>query len=91
MSFDILYHELVKKEDIPKLSKRMRERIRGAIEDKLYTHPEIFGKPLRKSRHPYRKLRVGDYRVIFKMEKSIVKVLIIEHRSVVYKHLKLRI
>ncbi|OGG40956.1 hypothetical protein A2118_01720 [Candidatus Kaiserbacteria bacterium GWA2_50_9] len=85
MSFTISYHETVVKQDIPKLSKSDREQIRHAIETKLTESPEVFGKPLRRSLKGYRKLRVGDYRVIFRIEGSIVKILVIQHRSVVYK------
>ena len=91
MSFEIRYHEAVVREDIPKLSHEWRETIRISIERKLTEHPEVFGKPLRHSARGYRKLRVGDYRVIFRMEKSLVKVLVIQHRSVVYKILKRRL
>ncbi len=91
MSFTIKYHELVVKNDIPRLSALMRKRIRRAIEERLMTQPELYGKPLRRSLHGYRKLRVGDYRVIFKIEKTAVKVLMIEHRSVVYQNIWKRI
>ncbi len=84
MSYVIVYHETVVKEDIMKLGTETKRQIRQAIEEKLANHPELFGKPLRQSLKGYRKLRVGDYRVIFRIEKSIVKVLIIEHRSRVY-------
>lgn len=83
--FDIQYHEAVAKEDIPKLSSDWKEKIKSAIENKLSEHPEIFGKPLRKSLKGYRKLRVGDYRVIFRIEEKTIKIFAIQHRSVVYK------
>ncbi|MFA5842143.1 MAG: type II toxin-antitoxin system RelE/ParE family toxin [Candidatus Gracilibacteria bacterium] len=84
MIFKIQYAEAVVREDIPKLSKMMKVRIREAIEEKLTTHPEQFGKPLRRSLRGYRKLRVGDYRVIFRIEGFYVKIFRIQHRSVVY-------
>ncbi|OGM96249.1 MAG: hypothetical protein A3B86_03855 [Candidatus Yanofskybacteria bacterium RIFCSPHIGHO2_02_FULL_38_22b] len=83
--FKIFYHYLVIREDIPKLPKLWKEKIRIAIEERLTTEPDLYGKPLRRSLKGYRKLRVGDYRVIFKIEKKIVKVLVIDHRSVVYE------
>lgn len=85
MNFEILYHETVIKKDIPKLPKTVKERIKVAIEEKLVTAPEKFGKPLRRSLKGYRKLRVGDYRVVFKIEKNIVNIFFIQHRSIVYK------
>ena len=85
MSFLVQYHELVVREDIPKLSNEWKDRIRTFIEEKLTTHPEVFGKPLRRSLKNYRKLRVGEYRVIFRIEHTTVKIFVIQHRSVVYK------
>jgi len=82
--FEIVYHPLVVRNDIPKLSSEWKEKVRIAIEKRLMTRPELYGKPLRRSLKGYRKLRVGDYRVIFKIEKNTVRVLIIQHRSVVY-------
>lgn len=91
MKFDILYHEDVIKEDIPKLDETIRKRLKKAIEEKLSRQPDIFGKPLRRSIKGYRKLRVGDYRVIFRIEKEKIKIFIIQHRSTVYKNINKRI
>lgn len=85
MSFEIQYHESVINKDIPRLSASIKLRLKSAIEQKLMIHPETYGKPLRRSLKGYRKLRVGDYRVIFRIENQIVKVFLIQHRSVVYK------
>ena len=85
MIFKIFYHEVVVKEDIPRLSSSVKKRIKKSIEEKLTSHPESFGKPLRRSLRGYRKLRVGDYRIIFKIDGTTVKIFVIQHRSVVYK------
>lgn len=84
VNFSIEYHHAVVREDIPKLSSSMRMRVKQAIEEKLMTHPELFGKPLRRSIKGFRKLRVGDYRVIFKLMGRVVRILIVQHRSAVY-------
>ena len=91
MSGDIVYHEAVTRIDIPKLSASLRQRIKTAIEEKLTVSPELFGLPLRRSLKGYRKLRVGDYRVIFRLEKTTIKILMIEHSSQVYKDVERRI
>lgn len=91
MNFEIVYHELVVSEDIPKLSAVWKNRIRLTIATRLTSQPDLYGKPLRKSLKGYRKLRVEDYRVIFKIENGIVKILMIAHRSVVYKKINKRI
>ena len=91
MKFIIEYHIVVVKKDIPKLSKREKEQIKMAIEDKLTENPHIFGIPLRRSLKGYRKLRVGDYRIVFRIEKSKVEIFLIQHKSIVYKYAKKRI
>lgn len=91
MKFELIYHPLVSKEDIPKISESFKMKIKKAIESKLINNPEIYGKPLRRSLKGYRKLRVGDYRVIFRIEKNTVKIFIIQHRSVVYKRAMIRV
>ena len=85
MNFEVRYHEDVRREDIPKISQEWQNSIKRAIEEKLTTRPEVFGRPLRHSLRGYRKLRVGDYRIIFRIESTIVKVFAIQHRSVVYE------
>jgi mRNA interferase RelE/StbE len=82
--FEVWYHEEVVKKDIPKLSVDWRAKVRTAIETKLMTQPEVYGKPLRRSLKNYRKLRVGDYRIIFRIEAQEVKIFAIQHRSKVY-------
>lgn len=95
--FEIVYHPLVVRDDIPKLSAEWKAKIQKAIEQRLTTHPETYGKPLRRSLKGYRKLRVGDYRVIFLLEKNLikmrtlVKILAIQHRSVVYDRINKRV
>ncbi len=84
MTYSLQYHTLVVGVDIPALPHEWRDKIRYAIKERLTIHPETYGKPLRRSLAGYRKLRVGDYRVIFKIEWSIVKIFIIQHRSRVY-------
>lgn len=84
MTYLIEYHEFVVKDDIPRLGKKEKDQVRKSIESKLRSAPEIFGKPLRRSLKGYRSLRVGDYRVVFKVVGKIVRVLAIKHRSNVY-------
>ncbi|MDZ4243615.1 MAG: type II toxin-antitoxin system RelE/ParE family toxin [Candidatus Doudnabacteria bacterium] len=89
--FNVVYHHLVISRDIPKLSKEWKEKIRRAIEERLVSHPDLYGKPLRRSLKGYSKLRVSDYRIIFRIEKNTVKILIIQHQSVVYEEIEKRI
>lgn len=89
--FEVVYHQLVVKNDIPKLPSSWRDKIRRAIEERLKIRPEVYGKPLRRSLAGYRKLRVGDYRVVFRIEGEKVKIFVIEHRRNVYKTTEKRI
>ena len=85
MSYVIQYSGLLNPKDVARFPKIPLRRIKKAIEEKLTTHPEVFGKPLRFSLKGYRSLRVGEYRVIFRIEKDTVKIFIIAHRSAVYE------
>ena len=56
MIYSIEYHGLVVREDIPRLGKKEKDRVRKSIESKLVSAPETFGKPLRRSLKGYRSL-----------------------------------
>jgi|SRR3989338_1752449 len=88
--FGVVYHSAVVREDIPHLDEVWRVTIKNAIERKLTTHPDVHGKPLRRSLKGYRALRVGDYRVIFRIEKRSIKILAILHRSDAYRKMDKR-
>ena len=60
---------------------------RKAIEQRLTTSPHEYGQPLRKTLKGYWKLRVGDYRVVYRVEKKTVVVLGIRHRKDVYEEI----
>ncbi len=85
MTYVLEYHKDVIRQDIPALSGEWRKWIKRAIENRLVVHPELYSKPLRKSLKGYRKLRVGDWRVIFRIQTRMVKILVIKNRSIVYK------
>lgn len=91
LNFEILYHNKVAKEDITDIPLTWREKIRVAIEEKLTTAPDFYGKPLRRSLKGYRKLRVGDYRIVFRIQRNKVYILAIMHRSVVYQKITKRL
>lgn len=84
MNFEILYVDKVVKDDIPKISTTFKRNIRHAIETKLTTEPSLYGKPLRNSLKGYYKLRVGDYRIVFRIESKKVKIFAIAHRKYIY-------
>ena len=90
MSFTLRYHPAVRSDDLPLIDRKMRDRIRKAIEERLQTLPHEYGEPLRKTLKGYWKLRVGDYRVVFKIMKSEVWILGIRHRKEIYKDIDKR-
>jgi mRNA interferase RelE/StbE len=86
VSYRVEYLASVVEEDIPRLTRSARRQIRTAIETKLTTHPIEFGRPLRYSLKGARRLRVGDWRVIYKIEPpATVLVVKIGHRREVYE------
>ena len=84
--FLINYTKEVLKKDIPRLSKEMKVLIKQIIEKKLTIDPLQFGKPLSHSLKGSRRLRVGNYRVIYIIQtpKNRVIVTAIKHRKDAY-------
>jgi len=86
VTYRIVYLESVVREDIPKLSKAAKQQIRKAVEKRLLNHPIEFGKPLRYSLKGARRIRVGDHRIIYRIEPPLnVVILKIGHRREVYE------
>ncbi len=68
MPYRLRYHPDVKEKDLPKLKRTVQKRIKIAIEQRLLVSPERYSEPLRRTLKGYRKLRVGDYRIVLKLE-----------------------
>ena len=85
MPFELRYHPDVKAVDITLLNEKMKKRIKTAIESRLATAPHQYGEPLRKTLKGYWKLRVGDYRVVFKIVDNEVWIFWIIHRKQIYE------
>lgn len=85
-AYQIEYLENVVSEDIPSLPKTMRELVRRAIETRLAVEPIGLGKPLRYSFVGHRRIRVGDYRIVYRVDqkKALVTIVFIKHRKDVY-------
>jgi mRNA interferase RelE/StbE len=86
-----VYHDLVKAEDLPRLGHVERKRIAHAIEYRLTSYPEQFGKPLRFTLTGLWSLRVGSYRVIYEIEGAEVVVLAVSNRRDAYEHAVARV
>lgn len=83
MAFEIVYKRSVEK-DLAKLGKIETRRVFDKIEKDLATHPDAYP-ALRGQFAGLRKLRVGDYRVIFAILGEQVLVLRVGHRREVYR------
>lgn len=83
-NFEITYHLDVAQKDLPRISQDNKRKIRRSIEVKLTSAPEKFGEPLRRTLKGYWKLRVGDYRIIYKVVGKTVVVFRIGHRREIY-------
>jgi len=85
MSYRLLYHPAVLKEDIRKVPSDAKDRIRKVIEARHLNDPILAGKPLRQSLKGHRKLRIGDWRVIYRIDRKTIIILKIGHRREVYR------
>jgi mRNA interferase RelE/StbE len=52
--------------------------------------PQKYSEPLRRTRKGYRKLGVGDYRTVLKIEDADILILGICHRKDVYERMEWR-
>jgi mRNA interferase RelE/StbE len=82
--YEVLYADEVVEHDLPNILEPWKAEIEKAISSKLTNRPEVYTRPLRRSLKGYRKLRVGDYRVVLRIEEGVVKIFVIQHRSTVY-------
>lgn len=91
MAYALVYHPDVKAKDVPMLSREVGKRIQRAIESRLTFEPQKYGEPLRRTLKGYWKLRVGDYRVVFRIVKNEVWIFAIMHRRDVYRRIETRL
>lgn len=87
IKYQVRYLQQVVTTDIPTLDAHVRALIKRAIEERLMIDPIAFGKPLRYSLKGHRRLRVGDYRIVYRIEPAtkIVLIIAIKHRKAVYE------
>ncbi len=84
MIYRLLYTEVVVKKHIPALSHPVKERIKAVVEEKLTRDPLRVGKPLLHSLRGHFRLRIGDDRIVYRIEDAHVIVVAIKHRRDVY-------
>ncbi|WP_246210259.1 type II toxin-antitoxin system RelE family toxin [Wolbachia endosymbiont of Atemnus politus] len=83
----ICYEENVVHKDIPSLPKTIWSRIKEIIKERLTVSPEKAGDPLLGEFKGHRRIRTGDYRLVYRIIKleRIVIITAIEHREYIYK------
>lgn len=86
-NYKIEYLDVVVKDDIPAPPKTIKTTIKKAIEERLMPDPIGFGKPLRYSLKGHRRLRVGNYRVVYRIDadNNTVVIIAIKHRKDIYE------
>ncbi|MDD2935108.1 MAG: type II toxin-antitoxin system RelE/ParE family toxin [Candidatus Pacebacteria bacterium] len=86
LKYEIFFEPVVISEDLKLIGKKDKERIKKAINVKITSHPDLYSLPLRRPLDGYRKLRVGKYRIIFKLneKKKICLIIGIRHRENIY-------
>ncbi len=91
LSYTLVYQREVVDEDIPFIPAGLRPRLAKAIEARLSTHPEQYGKPLRGTLAGYWKLRVGDFRIVFRIVGTEIHIYAIRNRKDVYSDIMKRL
>lgn len=76
MSWTVLYHPEVA-EDLESVGRSMARRILQAIDSKLRVAPDQFGASLSGNLSDFRKLRIGDYRVVYQVHHDRVIVFVL--------------
>lgn len=90
-AYEIVYSDIVVREDISRLGTSDKRRIESAIRAKLAVGPDRFGKPLRRPHQEYWVLRIGNYRVVYIISRNIVRVAAILPRDWIYQELTKRL
>ncbi len=87
---NIKYHPKVKSEDITRLGSNIAVRIENAIRNRLMINPIKYGFYLRGTLSGYRKLRVGDWRIVYRIVDKEIRIIAIGNRKDVYKFANIR-
>jgi mRNA interferase RelE/StbE len=90
LSHRVLYRSVVLERDLPSFPRNIQERILRAIEQRLITAPDRFGRRLRRTLLGLWRIRVGDYRVIYEIRGHDVHIWAIGHRRDAYDEMAKR-
>ena len=90
MTYILVYHPAAAR-DAAAINADLRRRLGKAVEQRLASHPESYGKPLRGSLAGYWSLRVGDYRVVYRIKGREVWIFGVINRRDVYEDVMKRL
>ncbi|MFP3023836.1 MAG: type II toxin-antitoxin system RelE/ParE family toxin [Wolbachia sp.] len=87
IKYSIYYEENVVYNDLPSLPKTIKSRTKEAIKDRLSDSPDKVGKALLGQLKGHRRIRVGDYRVVYRVNtpERVVMITGIKHREDIYE------
>lgn len=78
IAWRIKIHDLVLAEDFKTIDHHDQKTILRDISKKLSLDPRAYGKPLSGDLKGYWRLRVRDYRVIYKIKEDVIEVLVVK-------------
>jgi mRNA interferase RelE/StbE len=88
---EILFRPEVE-EDLRAFGKKERQRLLGVIRDRLGTHPEHYGKPLGGALRGLRRVRTGDVRIAYQVQRRrVIIIWAVKHRKDIYRELERRL
>ena len=73
--FCVRFHEKVLAEDLAHLKPTFKDRLLRFIKEKLAKRPFAYGKPLRVGNDGYRKVRLGDYILAYRVLEDQILIL----------------
>ncbi len=76
MKWEIIYHKEVVS-DLESIGPSNARRIMKVIDSKLTKNPIDFGRPLSGNLADFRKLRVGDFRIVYQTQRTKVIVYVL--------------
>ena len=85
MAYLIKFEQRVIDEDLPSIPMPYKEQIKKAIRERLTAEPVKLGKPLRYSLLGFRRLRVGNWRIIYRINGEVVEIIKIGNRKDIYE------
>ena len=77
MTYLLRYHPLIWKEDFKQMDRPQQQRLIRTVEKKLATRPDQYGRPLSGLLQGYWKLKVGEYRVVYRIERQEIVVYVL--------------